>query len=404
MAPTRNPLEQVNTTGHRLAIVVSHPIQYYSPWFRFLAESGHYVLKVFYLWNYGVAAHNDANFGKPVQWDVDLLSGYEFEFVPNVARDPGTRHFGGLNNPSLPARLQAFRPHSVLLFGYNYRSHLRVIWTARRRGWNLLFRGDSHLLGGAPEGPIKRLLLRVVYSRFHAFLAVGQANADYFRHFGVADHKIFRAPHAVDQSRFVANPERDAAAARERRQLGIGVEERVILFAGKFTAKKRPDLLLAAFQQARPDNLHLVFAGGGPLEDDLHAAAETHARVHFLPFANQSAMPARYLVGDVLALPSEGRYETWGLAVNEAMHLGRPALVSDVVGCHHDLITPRRTGWVFPSGDRDQLAALLREIAALPAADLRAIGDAARARAADYSFAAAADGLRRALAFLPFPS
>ena len=91
----------------RVAVVISHPTQYYSPWFRALAVEATLSIKVFYLWDFGVAQRHDRQFGRSFQWDVDLLSGYEHEFVPNGARDPGTHHFRGLDNPSLLARLRA---------------------------------------------------------------------------------------------------------------------------------------------------------------------------------------------------------------------------------------------------------------------------------------------------------
>jgi glycosyltransferase involved in cell wall biosynthesis len=69
-------------------------------------------------------------------------------------------------------------------------------------------------------------------------------------------------------------------------------------------------------------------------------------------------MPARYLLADIFVLPSRGHYETWGLAVNEAMHLGVPCLVSDLVGCQRDLVTPGETGWVFSADDPEALASL----------------------------------------------
>jgi glycosyltransferase involved in cell wall biosynthesis len=73
--------------------------------------------------------------------------------------------------------------------------------------------------------------------------------------------------------------------------------------------------------------------------------------VRFLPFANQSEMPSRYLLADLFVLPSKGDFETWGLAVNEAMHMGVPCLVSDRVGCQRDLVTQGETGWVFDAMD-----------------------------------------------------
>ena len=119
-------------------------------------------------------------------------------------------------------------------------------------------------------------------------------------------------------------------------------------------------------------------------------------------------MPVAYRLGDVVVLPSRGPGETWGLAVNEAMACGRPAVVSDRVGCAPDLIQPD-TGRVVPVGDADALAVALAEIVrrpARPSADGRCrraelIGAwtldeaaAASSEASVRSFAAP-DGLRR---------
>src|SRR5687767_952440 len=93
-----------------LAVVLSHPTQYYSPWFRWLRTNTSLSFRVFYLWDFGVAAQADAKFGTTFKWDVDLLSGYESEFVPNIAADPGTHHFRGLNNPALTGRLASWNP------------------------------------------------------------------------------------------------------------------------------------------------------------------------------------------------------------------------------------------------------------------------------------------------------
>ncbi|MGH9650259.1 MAG: glycosyltransferase, partial [Terriglobales bacterium] len=195
----------------RLAIVLSHPVQYYSPWFRWLRAHTTLDFRVFYLWEFGVTEQRDPQFGTTFKWDVDLLGGYESEFVPNRARSPGTHHFRGLDNPELTARLAAWRPGAVLLFGYNWLSHQRVLWWARRRGLPLLLRGDSHLLGrGLPAWP-KRTLLRLLFRQFSAITYVGQANRDYYTALGVPASKLFFAPHSVDHTRF------DPAAAASRR-------------------------------------------------------------------------------------------------------------------------------------------------------------------------------------------
>jgi len=114
-------------------------------------------------------------------------------------------------------------------------------------------------------------------------------------------------------------------------------------------------------------------------------------------------MPARYLLADIFVPPSRGFYETWGLAVNEAMHLGVPCLVSDRVGCQRDLVTDGETGWVFSAEDPAALAAALaRALAALADPDARdRIRSAVADRIGGYTYAATTAGLLSALASLP---
>lgn len=378
----------------RLAVVLSHPIQYYAPWFRRIAAEASLLTRVFYLSDHGIASQQDAQFSRTFAWDTDLLSGYDHEFVPNSAKHPDVTRFLGLKNPRLRKALSSFKPDALLLFGYAYRPHLGLLM---RRPAPVIFRGDSHLLGGPPPSRLKRWLLNRIYARCAAFLPVGRANADYFRHYGVPEAKSFPAPHCVDQSHFAITSTRQAEAAQLRASLHIPSTARVALFAGKLMPKKRPDLLLAAFIQARAPDAHLVFSGDGEMLESLKAVAAGNPHIHFLPFANQSAMPARYLLGDVFVLPSEGRHETWGLATNEAMHLERPVILSDHVGCHADLLIPGKTGWLFPAGDQAALAGVLHEALSLPQEKLATIGRAAAHHAAAFNYDNATAGLLAAV-------
>lgn len=390
----------------RLAIVLSHPVQYYSPWFRWLRAHTPLEFRVYYLWEFGVTARRDPQFDTTFQWDVDLLAGYDSEFVPNVSRDPGTHHFGGLDNPTLTARLAAWRPEALLLFGYNWRSSQRALWWARWRGVPLLFRGDSHLLGRPGRPFLRRVALRFLYRQFAAFTYVGVANRDYFRALGVADKKLFFAPHSVNAEHFnPADPVTRAAADALLAALGLA-GKRIVLFAGKFTAAKQPVELLQAFLAVATPADALVFVGDGAEKTRLLALAAAHpaACVRFLPFANQSEMPARYRLADIFALPSRGHYETWGLAVNEAMHLGVPCLVSDLVGCQRDLVKPGETGWVFRTEDPAALVTTLSAALHTPPEERRRLGANALATVARYTYQQTSDGLLAALASLsPLP-
>jgi glycosyltransferase involved in cell wall biosynthesis len=45
--------------------------------------------------------------------------------------------------------------------------------------------------------------------------------------------------------------------------------------------------------------------GNGELETTLKEAAKSCNNIHFLPFQNQSLMPAVYRLGDIFCLPSQ---------------------------------------------------------------------------------------------------
>jgi glycosyltransferase involved in cell wall biosynthesis len=394
------------TPAHRLAVILSHPTQYYSPWFRHIAAHTPLALRVFYLWEFGVTTQRDPQFQATFKWDVDLLSGYDHEFVPNAASDPGTHHFGGLRNPALTARLAAWRPDVLLIFGYKWRSHLQAILWARLRRIPLLFRGDSHLLGRPAVPAIKRFALKMLYRQFAGVLHVGAANRDYFRRFGVPENRLHFAPHSVDATHFdPARPALQSTTTALRESLGLSPRTRVVVFAGKFVPDKNPVGLLDAFLELAHENTALVFVGDGPEKARLQemAARALPGAVHFLPFANQSEMPARLALADIVALPSRGFHETWGLVVNEAMHLGTPALVSDRVGSQRDLVTDGETGWVCAAGSADSLrqtlGRALLEIA-LPARREQ-LRSAARTRISRYTYAESTAGLLRALDGIP---
>ena len=382
----------------KLAIISSHPIQYYAPWFRHINQINDIELKVYYLWDFGATNQFDPKFNTYIQWDLPLLRGYLSEFVPNISSNPGTHGFWGLQNPTLMRQVQQFRPDVVLLFGYNYASLWRFLLT-----WNdgaLLFRGDSHRL--APQKglivALKRKIISRIFKKFRAFLYVGQANYNYFRYHGVNSQQLFFAPHAVDNYRFISQFDTAHSQAKTWKiELEIPDDSLVVLFAGKFEAQKRPLDLLAAFIQSKLKNTTLLFVGSGSLEEQLKSEAEGHTSVYFAPFQNQSQMPRTYAIADLVVLPSYS--ETWGLVINEAMCMGKPVIVSSRVGCAQDLVTPDENGLIFPAGDVAALAEALQTACANPSR-LKQWGKASYRKITDYSYTHATEGLLQALQYV----
>jgi glycosyltransferase involved in cell wall biosynthesis len=366
----------------RLAFIVSHPIQYYAPLHQRLARRDDIEIKVFFTWHDGHAAIEDRGFARPVAWDIPLSEGYAFERVPNHARDPGTHHFLGLNNPSLVAQVCAWHPDAVHVTGWGWLSHALALRAFHARHVPVLFRGDSHLLDGA--GATRRLakqaLLRRVYAWPAAFLVVGAANRRYYQAFGVGAERLYPCPHSIDVGRFAAPAvELEREAATWRRALDIPPDRCVLLFAGKFEPKKRPLELMRTMLALPRGRATLIMLGSGELEPEVRTlAASDPERFRVLPFENQQRMPVAYRLADLFVLPS-AHGESWGLAVNEAMACGRAVLVSDRVGCAADVVDPS-CGAVFESDRPGALSAALDDLTARRD-DLRAMGRAAAARA-----------------------
>lgn len=382
----------------RLAIIGSHPVQYYAPWFRHLSSASGLESKVFYLWDFGVQENFDPGFQASFRWDIPLLDGYDHAFVPNQSPRPGTGHFWGLINPSLSREVSQWRPHAVLLFGYAYGALVDFILRWDKKNIPLLMRGDSHRLFPQDtwKSRAKDLLIRPFFRNFSAFLYCGKANYDYFLERGAGPEQLFFVPHALDASRFHPGPKPDAEALALRRQWKLPPGHQAVLFAGKFEEKKRPLDLARAFVRAGIPGTRLIFVGSGPLEPGLKAIAARHPDIQVLPFENQSRMPAVYRAADLFVLPSYGPAETWGLAVQEALSCGTPALVSTHVGCHPDLI--RENGAVFEAGSIDALATALRQ--AFSPGQIEAWRSRIGAGLEPYSYTQATSGLRQALDYV----
>jgi len=383
----------------RLAIIVSHPIQYYAPLYQRLAQRDDVAIRVFFTCHDGQMEVEDRGFKTRVAWDIPLTKGYELELVRNVSFAPGTHHFFGLRNPSLVERIMAWRPDVVHITGWAWLSHLMALHAFSKRRIPTLFRGDSHLLDTQQSGVrwwMKRALLRRVFSWPDGFLVTGAANRAYYEAFGVEPDRLFECPHSIDVNRFSEPADAfEQEAAQLRQQLGINTDQRVLLFAGKFEHKKRPLELMRAVQKLPSTDLKLLMVGSGQLEREIKAiAASDPDRFRVLPFQNQSRMPIVYRVGDLFVLPSAFG-ETWGLAVNEALACGRPVLVSDHVGCAADVVDAS-CGTIFSSADP---LALTRALSEIPKRrnQLLEMGRMATKRAWSFNISRTEDALVRCL-------
>jgi glycosyltransferase involved in cell wall biosynthesis len=381
--------------AYRLAVLASHPIQYQAPLFRVLSRRVD--LKVFFAHRQSDAGQAAAGFDVSFDWDVDLYSSYKYEYLNNIASQPGVDRFSGVDTPDIKVHLIETRFDALLVMGWHLKSYIQGIIAAKKLGLPVLVRGDSQL--ATSRTVFKRMGKRLIYPlllrSFDAALFVGKNSRDYYRYYGYPSERLFFSPHCVDNAWFAQRATIESRFEL-RRRLGIANDEKVLLFAGKLQPLKRPlDLLEAAANLRRNGkNVRVLIAGSGLLERSLNIyAMEQEIPINLLGFQNQTEMPAVYAAADVLVLPSSS--ETWGLVVNEALACGTPVVLSDACGCAPDLVADGSTGAVYPVGDVNALADGLARLLDRPPLLHNII-----AKSQEYSLEHAADGLCDALAFL----
>src|SRR5204862_3444285 len=91
---------------------------------------------------------------------------------------------------------------------------------------------------------------------------------------------------------------------------------------------------------------------------EARAACPPEIGVRFCGFRNQRELSPYYHAADLVVLPSR-HSETWGLVINEGLHHGVPAVVSDAVGCAPDLIESNVTGEIAAADSVESLAAAI---------------------------------------------
>lgn len=305
--------------------------------------------KVFYCYQPNAEQQGKSGFGQAFKWDVDLLSGYNYEFLENVSPKPSSSYFLGCNTPQIGNRITNYGASHIIVFGWHLKSFHQALSFANKNSIPIAVRGDSILDNKTPF--YKRLIKKLYYpfflNKFNSFLSVGKRNAEYLKYYGIKKGKIIFSPHAVDQEYWNSGKQNKKTCF-------------VFLWVAKFIPLKRPQDAINAFLKVKEmANCKLQMVGTGELLEEMKVLAKDCSQIEFLGFQNQSQLKDIYKNSNALLLTSDS--ETWGLVVNESLASKTPAIVSDVCGCVPDLIDPLKS-FSYRCGDVEELASKMRDI------------------------------------------
>jgi colanic acid biosynthesis glycosyl transferase WcaI len=184
---------------------------------------------------------------------------------------------------------------------------------------------------------------------------------------GVDRGRAFLFPNWVDMS--LIHPLAEAAALRA--ELGLGPDQRVVLYSGNMGEKQGLEIILEVARGFEDPQVLFLMCGDGAVRQRLEAAAADLANVRFIPLQPLARLNELLNLAEVHLLPQRAAAEDLVMPskLTGIMASGRPVVATAAAGSDVARIA-REGGIVVAPGDAPALAAGLR----------RLLGDAALRR------------------------
>lgn len=198
-----------------------------------------------------------------------------------------------------------------------------------------------------------RRLVRSVYRRFDVTVGASDSIVRELRAFGIPDVRAVGL--GVDLDTFRPLP---AGERIDRSRWGVEPGVAVGVYAGRFCAEKRLDVLLEGHALIPPERRpHIVLVGGGPLRDDVRKLAAGRRRLTLLPYVQDRSELARVYASADFYLGT-GPGETFGLSIAEGMACGLP-VVAVGRGAAPDRVAGSGVGEIYSHGRPSSAAVAL---------------------------------------------
>lgn len=215
------------------------------------------------------------------------------------------------------------------------------------------------------DSRLNRITLRTQYRLAdHLFVHTEKMAQELVDEFGVFRSHITVIPYGINN----AVPDTSLTSRQARERLGLGEEEKVLLFFGRITPYKGLEYLLAAFRKLRAqDPSYRLLIAGRPdgsheywqnIRNEIVVSAETDAILLKDEFIPDDQTEVYFKAADALVLAYRHIYQSGILYLGHSF--GLPVLASDV-GAFREEIVEGQTGYTFPAGDVDGLTKTIQK-------------------------------------------
>jgi glycosyltransferase involved in cell wall biosynthesis len=268
------------------------------------------------------------------EWSIDYDSmKFKYEVLPILfqKRDMTTTTSDKIINRGYFKYLFADR---VILFGYSYSTYLIFMFIRKLLFKKTILFSESTISDKVRKNgiasKIKSLLIKHFFS---SYMVPGIEAQQLIESYNIKSDRISIAQNAVEPFATIAEIEKDDTYI-------------TILYVGRLAKEKNIDFIINNIPTNLTYKYRLIIVGTGPEMEKLQNIS-VRFPVEFRGFQEGIELVKTFKESDILILASNS--EPWGLVINEAIGMAVVPIVSDRVGCRHELVEDN--GEIFKLND-----------------------------------------------------
>lgn len=212
------------------------------------------------------------------------------------------------------------------------------------------------------RGFLRERFERLVYKMI-SFLVTGTENLkkEYAKNYHLPLEKIKVMPNWID----VESVKRQVSSVKKddiKNKVGIGKDQRVILFVHRLSKRKGAHYLPEIINKLKDERMVFLIIGDGPEREDVEFRIKNYElsdKARFLGWVPQNEIQDYFSIADVFIMPSEE--EGFPHVLLEAMAVGTPFVAFDVGGVK-EITPPEIQYFVVPSGNINSFIDKIKEL------------------------------------------
>lgn len=268
--------------------------------------------------------------------------------------------------------VQNIKPDAILCGGWSDKGYLQIV-SSYKKSIPLVVGFDNQWNGSLKQIAVSFAAPFLITDKFNRCFVPGLQQKKFALKMGFKEEQIGMGAYSCDLHYFNEQYER----ARSSKQSNF---PKRFIYVGRYVEYKGVKDLWKAFvevQEEMPSDWELWCLGVGDLE------AVQHDKIQHVGFVQPEDLEEYIRQTGVFILPSH--FEPWGVVVHEFAAAGFPLICSDAVGASSAFLEDGRNGYIYKSGNVNELKDKIRQIMSLDQKELLKMSELSAVKAQGIS-------------------